>query len=292
MSESELLAHIAARSADLAARFPNLIVGPGDDCALVRTPSGDHLLLTVDHLVEGRHFDSSSPIDLIARKALARSVSDIAAMAGTPLWTLATGALPPAYPHADTLFDQMSRWARHWQCPLVGGDISSTSGPLVLTVTIIGAPHPRGSVLRSAAQPGDALYVTGTLGHSLRSGRHLTFEPRLREARQLADTLADLHAMMDISDGLGRDASRIAAASGVRIDIEAALLPCSPGADWRSAMSDGEDYELLFTASGEVPPDVAGTPITRIGRISAGAGCFVTTPDGAVLDASTMGWDH
>src|SRR5438046_276189 len=124
---------------------------------------------------------------------------------------LAAATLPAEYAHADALFDALAKAARDFAFPLVGGDIAI--GPaLVLSITAIGAPHPRrGPVLRSGSRPGDALYVTGALGGSLDPatglGRHFTFEPRLAESRWLCDTLsADLHAMMDISDGLGRDA--------------------------------------------------------------------------------------
>jgi thiamine-monophosphate kinase len=112
MRENQLLAHIRARSADLAAAFGEVVVGPGDDCAVVRAGSGALLLLTVDQLVEGRHFDADTPAADIAHKAIARSISDIAAMGGTPAWALATGLLPRRYGQAETLFDAMSRCAR------------------------------------------------------------------------------------------------------------------------------------------------------------------------------------
>jgi thiamine-monophosphate kinase len=311
MRESDLLSHIYKRTEDLRAAFPQVVEGPGDDCAVIRTPSADQMLLTVDHLVEGRHFEMLDLVnkrwmlDLIARKAVARSISDIAAMGGSPTAALATACLPPGFPQdaADELFDAMDRWARHWKCPLVGGDIAVTSrekpGPLVLTVTGIGTPHAaRTSVLRSTAHAGDLLYVTGTLGGSLSSGRHLRFEPRTAEARFLCDALGPaLTAMIDVSDGLGRDAGRLASASGLRLEFRAAQLPLSPAAsDWRAAASDGEDYELLFTAhpNARVPatcPDT-GTPITLIGRAVGGQGCVIQLSDGAQVDALNLGWDH
>ena len=140
MRESELHAHIAARSIGLVAGGGyEIVVGPGDDCAVLRSPKGEISLLTVDQLVEGRHFTPETSIDLIARKAIARSVSDIAAMGGTPVWSLASGTLPKDYRHANELFDAMSRWAKHWQCPLVGGDIASHNDPnhpLTISVTV------------------------------------------------------------------------------------------------------------------------------------------------------------
>lgn len=311
MRESDLLRRIYERSASLTSRFAQVLTGPGDDCAVVRTGTGSEWLLTVDQVVEGRHFLRGAPVERVARKAIARSVSDIAAMGGTTRggWALATGAVPPGFERADALFDAMKKWAEHWGCPLVGGDVASTGeeGGMVLTVTVGGLPHPvRGPVLRSGAQVGDYVYVTGTLGGSLGSGRHFSFEPRLAEASWLCETLGaggwGLHAMIDISDGLGRDAGRIAEASGVRIEIDAALLPLSPGlgaADWRRAASDGEDYELLFTAAPQVEvPETCpetGTPVTRIGRVAEagpdGPAAVVVTPE-RTWDVSQLGWEH
>ena len=296
MRESRLLAHIYARSTALAAGAGwSVVTGPGDDAAVLASPSGDTLLITVDQLVEGRHYAAGTPIEAIARKAVARSVSDIAAMGGRPAWATATALLPQAYAHADALFDAMARWAAHWSCPLVGGDIaahSATDHPLTLTVTIAGAPV-NAPVLRSGARPGDGVYVTGALGGSLPSGRHLTFEPRLGEAAALVGALGErLHAMIDLSDGLGRDAARIAAASGARLELDAALLPRHTGvADWQHALGDGEDYELCFTAVGDVPQEAAGTPITRIGRVVGGSGCVVLA-EGRAIDTAEMGWEH
>lgn len=304
MRESELLSHIYTRSADIAARYPHVAVGPGDDCAVVRAPGGGALLLvTVDQLVEGRHYRAdATPVDLIARKVVARSVSDIAAMAGSPSWALATGALPRDFPDPRALCDALHRWAEHWSCPMIGGDIASTDGPAVLTVTVAGVLHPdRGPVLRSTARPGDLLWVTGRLGGSLQpdgAGRHLTFEPRLDEARWLCDTLGDrLHAMIDLSDGLGIDAGRIAAASGVAIEIDADAVPLAEGVtDPRRAIADGEDYELCFTtpACARLPDacPATGTQLTQIGRVTQGRGCSLRHADCRTEDASRAGWDH
>ncbi len=310
MNESELLKSIASRAVSLSARFPRVIEGPGDDCAVLAI-GGSRCLLTVDQLVEGRHFRSGTSLDLVARKAIARSVSDIAAMAGTPLAALASGALPAGFPQdqADLLCGRLAHWAESWDCPLIGGDIASCSGakdPMVLTVTVVGEAHPtRGPVRRRDAAVGDNVYVTGALGASFETasglGRHLTFEPRITAARALAETLGQqLHAMMDISDGLGRDAGRIARASGVRLALDAASFPCAPAADWQAALRDGEDYELLFCAAGPVPdhlPDGRGgtIPVTRVGvvtRADCHPNCLVRDPAGIVFDASESGWNH
>lgn len=308
MTEADLLAHIQERSADLAAAFAHVLVGPGDDGAVVRSASGEALLLKVDQVVEGRHFAPipKTPIDLVARKAIARPLSDIAAMGGTPSCALAAAVLPPACVYADELFDAMARWARHWSCPLVGGDVAAwgAAGPsgtapsgLVLSVTVLGRPHPaRGPVLRSTARPGDDVFVSGPIGGSLDPatglGRHLAFEPRLAEARELCDALGpDLHAMIDLSDGLGIDAGRVARASGARIELDAGTIPLAPGvADWRHAAGRGEDYELLF-AVGPASSGLVPAWASRIGRVVPGAGCVIVEP-GRTIDVSTLGWDH
>ncbi len=301
MKESDLHRHIVERSRGLAGRGV-VLVGPGDDTAALAL--GGVTLATVDQVVEGRHFELGgaggvgASIDLIARKAVARSISDIAAMGGVPVCALATGCLRSGFAHGDELFDRMSFWAERFGCPLVGGDIAYGEGPLVLSVTALGRAHAkRGPVLRSEARVGDEVYVTGRLGGSLGSGRHLSFEPRIVEGEWLAESLGDrLGGMIDISDGLGRDAGRVASASGVRLELEAGALPLhAGGGDWRRAVGEGEDYELLFTArSGsriESVCPVSGVEITRIGRVVEGAGTVIEC-DGELIDGSEMGWEH
>jgi thiamine-monophosphate kinase len=258
------------------------------------------LLLKVDQVVEGRHFVVGTPVDLIARKAVARAVSDVSAMGGAPMVSLCGAVLPSGYEHANELFDAVSRWAVRLGCPLVGGDISmlagGSAGPLVLGMTVVGQPHAgRGAVLRSGAKVGDGVFVTGKLGNSFASGRHLTFEPRVMEGKWLCDVLGGrLHAMMDISDGLGKDAGRLALASGVGVEVEAESLPRHDNcASWERAVSDGEDYELLFTAAGEVASvcPATGVKVTRIGTVVAGKG-VVMVAAGTRVQAEEMGWEY
>lgn len=309
MKESRLLKLIAERSANLG---PLVAIGPGDDCAGLRIAPNPSfppaLLITVDQLIQDRHFDRATPLDLVARKAVSRSMSDIAAMAASPAWSLATGALPESMSDADadTLFTAMQSVARAFGCPLVGGDIATVpaGAPMVLTVTVAGTPHPtRGAVLRSTAQVGDALYVTGRIGGSFASGRHLTFEPLHVQAIALADTLsAGLHAMIDLSDGLGRDAARIGDASGVCLRILAPDVPLHADASPRGVLAcaaDGEDYQLLFTAAddGDCPAELpGGVRVTKIGRVEArtegGPGCVIVDEAGHEHDATQLGWDH
>lgn len=261
MDEAQLLAHIYARSQ--SAQHDRVSVGPGDDCAVVDCGGDRAVLLTTDQLIEGRHFIPDTHQEHIAWKALARSVSDIAACAGQPICALATCALPAGYENPDALFDAMHKAAQEMNCPLVGGDIAFTtedqSAPLHISTTVVGCVHAeRGAVLRSGAKPGDAIVITGTIGGSFDRRltsrgvpHHLGFMPRVSEARALADVVrGGLHAMMDVSDGLGVDAGRLALASGVSIDLNAESLPISCVLDEESnrierGISDGEDYELL-----------------------------------------------
>jgi len=299
--ENELLARIYDRSAAInAGAVDGVLVGPGDDCAVLRM-GAETVVIGVDQVVEGRHFEPGTPLELIARKAVGRAVSDVAAMGARPWAAIATGALPKWVRGGDALFESMAAWAERWSCPLIGGDISG-AGELVLTVTAMGRMA-RGvvPVLRSGARPGDGVYVTGRLGGSLASGRHLTVRPRTIEGQWLAGLLKDdLHAMMDLSDGLGMDGTRLASASGVRLELDAELIPAQFDTDWRGALGDGEDYELLFTVAEDrarelgmrnVAPRI-GTPISRIGVVTAGEGCVVREPTGETHDAAAFGWEH
>lgn len=276
--------------------------GPGDDACVLRLNSGGVLLVTVDHAIAGRHFRPDTPMELVGRKAVARSASDLAAMGVGLEWgaTLATAAFPPGFPQAlaEGLAHGLRAAAEEFGLPLVGGDIASYASegtPLTLTVTALGFSRER-PVLRSGASVGDEVWVTGCLGGAWAGERHLRFMPRLPEAAALRALLGDrLHAMMDVSDGLGLDLGRLASASGLRIEVESGLLPVSEGCDWRAAVGDGEDYELAFVAApGSALPAVlpGGVPLTRIGRAVSGEGCHVRTSAGVWEDVTERGWVH
>ncbi len=283
MRERELLDAIRARSSGLALSGAELLVGPGDDCAVVRV-GGENLLVTVDQLVEGRHYEPGTELDLVARKAIARSISDIAAMAGEPMWTTATGLLPDGFARGDELFEAMKRWAEHWGAPLIGGDIAFGPGPLVLTVTVVGRCEGP-PLLRSGARAGDGVFVSGPIGGSLASGRHLSFEPRVDAGRAARD--AGATALIDLSDGLGLDAQRVGEMSGVRLRVDADAVPTHEDAGgWREAFSAGEDYELL--ACGPTRPE----GFTRIGGVVAGEPGAVIVAQGSEHEAGSLGWDH
>lgn len=305
MREFDLLQHVYEGSVPSDQRVE---IPPGDDMAMLRL-GGSRLLAAVDQVVDGRHFRlESTSIELIGRKAITRSLSDIAAMAGRPVATLAAVVLPPDFGshRATALFDAMRDTAAMFDCPLVGGDIAfhaDAAHPLTCSVTVLAEPGPCGAVRRSGARVGDMVYVTGSLGGSLDAdggGKHLSFTPRINEAIELAERLGDrLHAMIDISDGLGRDASHIAERSGVCIQLYADRIPVTPGATWRQALSDGEDYELCFVAApDDIPNRLGETRVTPVGEIIAASTGddvrpLVAVLDGnLVLDATECGWQH
>jgi len=302
MRESELLQHIYATTSGPTPLVP---IPPGDDMAMLLVGE-QAILVAVDQVVAGRHVDlQTTPLELVGRKAVTRSLSDVAAMAGHPVALLAAATLPPDFGHdrGTTLFDAMRETADQYACPLVGGDIAihcDASAPLVCTVTVLARPGPAGAVRRTGARPGDHVFVTGRLGGSLGPdglGHHLSFEPRIPEALMLAGLLESrLHAMIDISDGLARDASHLATGSGVWIELDTSRIPCNDGLDWRRAIGDGEDYELCFAAAGDVPTSLGGLPVTEIGRvIEAGPGdkpAVVFKAGAEVVDTTALGWEH
>jgi len=279
----------------------------GDDMAGVRVGS-PIVLVTADMLMDGVDFRSTEHTpQQIGRKALACSLSDCAAMAVMPLAAVVSVALPNAWTmeQAQQLYEGMMPLIEQYHCPLAGGDTNSWDHPLVIDVTVLAQPFPRiAPVRRSGARIGDGLYVSGPLGGSL-LGRHLTFEPRIGEARRQAETLGtDLHAMLDISDGLAIDCSRLCEASGVGAEIDAAALErglIHPDAETLSkrdgrtpldhALHDGEDFELL-AACGRTDETIE-TPAsrwTRIGRVVE-TGLWLVR-DGRREPLEPRGWEH
>lgn len=226
-----------------------VIRGIGDDCAVLKLPLGKDLLFACDMLVEGVHFLKQSRADGVGWKALAVNVSDIAAMGGLPRHAVVSLGLPPSTPVAwvDGLYRGLRRCARRFKVNLVGGD-TDRSEKIIVDVAILGEVEKLRAVRRDGAEPGDILLVTGRLGGAVRSGRHLRFTPRVLEARALA-ARAPIHAMLDLSDGLGPDLTRLCEASKVSAEVEAAAIPRSRGATLAQALTDGEDFELLMAVS-------------------------------------------
>jgi thiamine-monophosphate kinase len=232
-------------------RLQKQIPRAGDDCAVL--PDGG--LLTCDPVIESVHYLPDTPPYRVGWKAMARNLSDIAAMAGTPQYAVVSIGLRPdtSIRYVTELYRGMRAVAGQFNCEIVGGDTAHVRREQFIVVTLYG--HADNPVLRSGAKPGDHIFVTGKLGDSFRSGKHLTFTPRIREAQWLARNVR-LHAMMDISDGLASDLQRLVESSNVGFDIASNKIPISPIIRRRSpdravpaALTDGEDFELLFTVS-------------------------------------------
>ncbi len=232
-----------------------ILVGPGDDCAVLRGCSDrKHILFKTDCMVEGIHFLRSDPPEKVGWKTLCRALSDIAAMAGKPKSALITIAAPSDLPwkYLQKIYAGFRRACRKYDLSLSGGETSRSPGPLFLNVSLLGeceAPP----ILRSGARHGDWLAVTGRLGGSFKSGRHLKFHPRIEESLWLRKQLPPT-SLMDLSDGLATDLPRLAKSSGLGFELHLESIPLSPKATITEALSDGEDYEILFT----LPPQEWG----------------------------------
>ena len=275
-----------------------VLIGPGDDCAALDWPAGQPCLITTDMLMEGRHFVLAEVgAHRVGRKAMAVNLSDIAAMAGKPLAAVVDFALPKQNGRklAEELYRGMREVADAFDTALVGGDTNSWDGPLVIAVTLLGEAAGRGPVRRAGARPGDWLLVTGPLGGSLR-GKHLDFTPRVREALQL-HSLVELHAMIDISDGLAADVHHICEESHCGAVLVAEAIPISPDAQsLEQALGDGEDFELAFAVS---PADgerllreqpVTGIRLSKVGEFIAEG--FWIEQNGVRRGLEPVGWVH
>ncbi len=273
---------------------PRVLVGPGDDCAVLR-PSPAPLLVKTDMLLEGSHFllEQAGP-RRVGRKALAVNLSDIAAMGGSPFAAVVSVGLPrtSATKIAEELYVGMRQIADEFSTAIVGGDTNSWDNGLVISVALLGDAGPQGPILRSGAKPGDWLMVTGPMGGSLQ-GKHLDFTPRIHEALALQDH-AHIHAMLDISDGLAADVNHICEESGCGAVLVAERIPISAAAqqmrDQRTplehALGDGEDFELAFAVSAEEgrklleKQPIAAVKLTWIGECIAEPGLFLEEKGG------------
>lgn len=305
LDEETILSAVARENFRLP---PAVLIPPGDDMALVEMPS-HRLLVAVDQVVVGVHVTASTPLALIARKAVARNLSDVAAMGGIPFATLACATLPQSMSHesAQELLEAVRRWGAEFEAPLIGGDTTihtDATAPLVLSITILAAPRADGRVVqRSGARVGDVLVTSGALGGSFGKdglGRHLTFTPRIREAHALIEALGEgVHAMMDLSDGLGVDCARLVVASSVRggVAMQAQLIadqiPCNCGVTLREALADGEDYELLAAVDARARVPAGFTVIGRIvARSESDTRPAIVLIGDESEDASHSGWTH
>lgn len=275
-------------------------LGIGDDAAILTGLAPEGFVVTTDTLTDGVDFLAAKvPPNAIGHKALGVNLSDLAAMAARPMAAVVSLVLPkagaaglPALDFAITIYEGLVPLALQYGVSIVGGDTNTWEGPLVIGITAIGEVTQHGPLLRSGAQPGDVMLITGKLGGSILK-KHLVVEPRCREALLLNERY-ELHAGIDISDGLSLDASRLAQASGCGIGLDLSTIPIAEDAVRRSARSgrdaiehaltDGEDFELLLA----VPPESAeqilseqplDIPITGIGHCVSEEGLWQVQKD-------------
>ena len=280
---------------------PRVPVGIGDDAAVVTSASGDRLAIAVDTLVEGVHFvfednGDDYPVatpEQAGRKALAVNLSDLAAMAARPLAAVVGVVFDRrrGAKFATRIMDGVQELAAEFDLSIAGGDTNTWDGPLMISVTVLGESS-ESMITRSGSQVGDLVCVTGPLGGS-RYGRHLTFTPRIREAQQLREQL-DIHAMIDISDGLSSDLRHLLEASEVGVRIDANAIPLNPECDsWKHAFEDGEDFELLFTIPAANASRIANcnVPIHVIGEIMEPS-IRELIVDGQPQPFPDGGWNH
>ena len=295
MRETSLIALIQRLTAVDA---PGLVKGIGDDCAIIRPKAGEDLLVTTDFLLEGVHFlrETHTAADC-GWKCLARGLSDIAAMGGTPRYAFVSLSLAPwtSARWVHDFYKGMQRLAERHNVVIAGGDLTK-SDKVLCDIIVLGAVKRGRALRRDGAKPGDRLYVTGLLGGSALGlethkgkawKRHLRPEPRIEAGLALAKL--KVTACMDLSDGLALDLHRLCQESGCSAELNG-TLPIFPGASVQQALSGGEDYELLFAAPAtrRMPATIADQPITEIGR------CVKGRPGRILLDGKPLpaaGWD-
>jgi thiamine-monophosphate kinase len=312
--EFDLIGRIRAR----AGTRSDVVLGIGDDAALLRVPAGFELAASTDTLIAGVHFpDDTTPAD-IGWKALAANLSDLAAMATTPAWALLALTLPSDdVAWLDGFLDGFEELARRHDVALVGGD--TTRGPLSITITVHGFVPAGAALRRSGARPGDDIWATGTLGDAAgalaqwrrggpRSAK-LRYRldrptPRVAEAIRLRGLAT---AAIDVSDGLAADLGHILAASKVGAQIDLGRLPTSriladhfpdEHERWRLQLTGGDDYELCFTAAPanalaiEQALAACEASATVIGYVTGEPGLVFCSPEGEVFDPRAPGYDH
>ena len=302
----------------MSAGAAQILTGIGDDCAVLRLPPGSELLVTTDFSLEGIHFRRDwHPAESVGHRCLTRGLSDIAAMGGDPVAAFLSLALPPDLPQSwvKGFLRGLLHLANRYGVSLAGGDTAQSPDGILADIIVLGSAPKKGAILRSTARAGDAIYVTGTLGGSAAAikqmmaqpkkslnpreySKHFYPEPRIALARILREkNLAT--AMIDISDGLSTDLAHICEESAVGAEIEAESIPRARGGtparevNLHLALHGGDDYELLFTAPAKkrIPTQMAGVPLTRIGRITRGRK-IILREAGVGSELLPQGWEH
>ncbi len=303
--ESEFVAWLRQK----AKSHPQVALGIGDDAAVLSLTSSQ-CVVTSDMLMDGVDFVMSQcDPRRVGRKVLAVNLSDLAAMAAKPVAALVSIAVP-ATGSIDVLkaiYEGLLELAAEYDVALAGGDTNSWPHPLAISITAIGEPTARGVLTRSGARAGDAILATGEFGGSI-LGRHFEFTPRVREALKLHERY-DLHAGIDVSDGLSLDLSRLARESSCGAIIDAPRVPISAaavrlaeqhpdrGSPLEHALSDGEDFELILAVSAEtadriVADDTIGMALTRIGEFVAEPGLWLRDGAGQCQPFAPRGYEH
>lgn len=298
----------------------DVVLGVGDDCAVLQPPAGMELVVTTDTLVKGIHFDNGADPEALGHKSLAVNLSDLAAMGATPSWVTLSLTLPESNPDWLQAFSRgFLALATKYRVALVGGD--TTRGPLSITVTAHGFVKPGAALRRSGAKAGDLIYVTESLGDAAlallvrQGGYSITIglaemeqrldrpQPRMHTGRSIVGIAS---AAIDISDGLIADLGHICEQSGVGARLELEQIPLSApvwaymqrGGSWSTVLAGGDDYELCFTISPEkvdlldaIRPDL-DCDLVRVGKIVSYPGVSCIMSDGTTLDDLGSGYQH
>lgn len=260
-------------------------------------PSRGRQLITVDPVIYGRHFDDSVPPRAVGEKLLKRNLSDLAAMGGRPVAAVLALTLDARTSRSwlEQFYRGLAASARRYRVAIVGGDIAQADRVIATSLTLLGESAGPRVVTRRGARTGDWIYVTGALGGSLMSGHHFRFTPRLAEGAWLARQ-PEVRAMMDVSDGLAKDLHALTP-KGTTPALDATKLPRRPGCDLRAALTDGEDYELLFALRGSTDRDgfaarwrrsFPRTALSCIGQFAAPA----NVPADAIPLRDYQGYEH
>ncbi len=285
--------------ASILKQGPDVLEGPGDDCAAIDLGLEELLLAAADQVVSDVHFEEGrTKPAAVAKKLLNRNLSDIAAMGGRPTHALVTIALNPVdKAWLEDFHKGLQEAAAPCGVSIVGGDISSSKAPgHFCSLSILGRVAKGMLCLRSNAQAGELLYCSGSFGNSFLSGKHLDFSPRLAEGRFLAGRFTK--AMMDVSDGLLKDARRMAEASKLALEIDLERIPLAPGATLDAALSEGEDYELIMAVPQAKAAELERlwpfkeTPLTCIGKFIEGPCGEAFNRKGERLSSGNDGFDH